>query len=150
MADFNRVGGKVDAQTLAHILKYYGRFGDRSAQIAAYERRRAREPFYAKYGIKNLGEANAQQVSALTRRGLIGSQPLPGTDYEPPEVSNAGNPFGEGGPKVPAQGMTGFPVKGGPAGGRPVVSASPAMASPLQQMLASPPRKRVRNRGFTY
>lgn len=148
-----RIGGKVDEQTLAHILRYYGRFGDRQAQIAAYERRKARQA----RGVSNLSHASHQQVRALAEAGLIGAQPQ--TPIGSPVASglpNQGNAFGAGSVKVPA-GMIEAQGKGGPAGGRPiagpVVPGVPQLTpTGLAGMLAAPsrPRKRVRNQGFGY
>jgi hypothetical protein len=154
MTDFNRVGGKVDAPTLAHILKYYGRFGSQADQVAAYERRKARQA----RGVQNLSHASHQQVTQLAQAGLIGRQPLPLTDYQGPDATadpTAGGPFGQGSGKVsPMVAATSGPGPGGsPTPGRPI--APPGMAGQAPQftpvnlagMLAAPsrPRKRYGN-----
>jgi hypothetical protein len=94
---------KIDAPTLAHILKYYGRFakGAKSEserqrlEIDAYQRRRARQAEARRLGWGdnfNLGKANARQVSHFAGLGLIGRQPLgrlggdlPAAEVAPPD-----------------------------------------------------------------
>lgn len=146
---------KLSPEQEAFIQSHYQRFGDPEARRRAYERRQAREPLYQKYGIRNLNEANSQQVAALTRRGLIGDSGYDAAVSGPavPTVPNQGGPFGQGSGKVPP-GMT-PPVPGvSPTPGRPVAAmmgGSPlaaAMAAPAALNFAiRPPKRGVRQFG---
>lgn len=148
MAYTNVSGAKLDQPTLDHILKYYGRFGNRQQQIDAYLRRKERQ----RRGVSNLSHASHQQISALTRKGLIGQQQNPfGLNGEFPQTlvdraarNVTGNAFGTGSGKatmaaVPvATGVQADPVTGGVAPPAPALAmAEPVSAVSLADVLGT-------------
>jgi hypothetical protein len=138
MAFTNVSGAKLDKPTLDHILKYYGRFGNRQQQIDAYLRRKERQ----RRGVHNLSHASHQQISALQRKGLIGQQANSfGLNGEFPQAlvdraaaNVSGGAFGEGSGKVPA--LTAVPIPPEGPGG---ITRGPVVADPQTGGVAPPP-----------
>lgn len=169
----NITGQKIDAPTLAHILKYYGRFGNQQQQISAYERRKERQR-------RGLDLRRPADVITANELGILHNQPVPygtprtplGGQQDTAGPANLGGPFGVGSGKVPPMtgAATGPGLGGSPTPGRPIVDpnapvpmagepiqavppqpgASMQPVTPLASMLAIPPPKSRSKRRLRY